>query len=157
MKRVVQKILMKSKYDKYEQGKFTPTNPKKYKGTLPIFARSSLEFRFMRWCDRNDLVVEWGSETVVIPYISPVDGKRHRYFTDGNILLKVGESIKKYIIEIKPERQTKPPVPSLKKKRSTVLYEQVQYAINSAKWKAASEWAKAHGYNFCILNENDLK
>ena len=36
----------------------------------------------MKWCDITHSVQEWGSEEIIIPYISPVDGKRHRYFPD---------------------------------------------------------------------------
>ena len=57
----------------------------------------------MKWCDITPSVTEWGSEEIIIPYISPVDGRRHRYFPD--FYVKIGN--KKYLVEVKPLRQTK--------------------------------------------------
>ncbi len=57
----------------YRQGIFEPTNKNKYKGSkLPVF-RSSWELKFMRFCDMNENVVSWGSESLKIPYWSPVE------------------------------------------------------------------------------------
>jgi len=141
----------------YKQGLYTPERVEKYTGTSPIVYRSGLELSFFRWCDRNDKVVEWGSESVVLPYISPKDGKMHRYFVDGNIKLKTNQGIKKYLIEVKPSTQTKPPTTSKKKKRSTILYEQVAWAVNTQKWKSAAAWCEKNGYVFAILTEKDLR
>ena len=64
-------------------GKFKPSYPGKYKGDpTNIIYRSLWERKFMVWCDRNINVEEWGSEEIIIPYISPVDGRVHRYFPD---------------------------------------------------------------------------
>lgn len=141
----------------YKQGFFNPENPDKYTGTQPIVYRSGLELSFFRWCDRNDKVLTWGSESVVIPYQSPKDGKLHRYFVDGVLTLATAEGVKKYLIEVKPSSQTQPPKPSNKKKRSTVLYESINWAVNSAKWSAAKQWCEKKGYVFAILTEKDLK
>ena len=87
---------------KYTQGRFHPQNPGKYKGDLQnIIYRSSWELKFMQWCDRNPNVIEYASEEFCIPYLSPIDGRVHRYFPD--FIMKVKEQsgeIKKYIIEI---------------------------------------------------------
>jgi len=65
------------------KGKFIPTNPKKYLGDVnSIIYRSLLERRFMVYCDQTPKVLKWTSEEVVVPYISPVDNKMHRYFVD---------------------------------------------------------------------------
>ena len=73
----------------YQQGFYRPRNPQKYRGDpTQIFMRSSWERRFSTWADMNPSVVEWGSETVIIPYISPVDGRPHRYFVRVNLTLK---------------------------------------------------------------------
>lgn len=146
-----------AKRPSYKQGLYQPRNPVKYTGSMPIVYRSGLELSFFNWCDRNDKILEWGSETVVLPYVSPKDGKIHRYFTDGNIKLETKKGIKKYLIEVKPSRQCAPPVKHGNKKRSTLLYEQVTWAVNSAKWKAAGEWCKKNGWEFAILTEKDLK
>ena len=71
----------------YKQGIFRAFNTKKYKGSTPIVYRSSLELTVFRWLDNNPNIVSWGSESVVIPYISPTDSKMHRYFVDLNLTL----------------------------------------------------------------------
>ena len=65
------------------KGKYIPINPKKYVGnSSQVIYRSLWERKFMVYCDRNDKVVEWGSEEIIVPYRSPWDGKMHRYFPD---------------------------------------------------------------------------
>ena len=65
------------------KGKFHPTNTKKYRGDVHnIIYRSLWERKFMVYCDKNPDIVEWGSEEIIIPYMSPLDRKRHRYFPD---------------------------------------------------------------------------
>jgi hypothetical protein len=110
----------------------------------------------MKWCDFNPSVLEWGSETVIIPYISPVDKRVHRYFVDFymKVLDKSGVT-KKYLVEIKPEKFTKPPT---KPKRITKKFidEVFQYGVNEAKWKAAFEFCEDRNMKFLILTEKDL-
>ena len=139
------------------KGKYQPSYPKKYRGDpTNIIYRSLWERKFMVYCDLNENIIEWGSEELVLPYRSPVDNRIHRYFPD--FYIKVKEStgqIKKYIIEIKPQRQTvEPKVPQRKTKG--YIYEVVEYAKNQAKWKAAKEWCLDRGYEFKILTENEL-
>ena len=135
------------------QGKYRPTFPKKYKGDYHnIIYRSSWEYKFMVWCDRSSSVTEWGSEEIIVPYTSPADGRRHRYFPD--FYLKIGR--KKYMVEVKPLNQTKEPK---KQKRNTKRYitEVVTYAVNQAKWKAATEYCKDRGWQFMLITEKELK
>jgi hypothetical protein len=143
------------KNSKFRQGVFTPKNPAKYIGKSKPVYRSSWELKFFRWCDDNANVVEWASESIIIPYISPLDRKVHRYYTDGVLALKEGEEIKKYIIEIKPLSQVLPPKPG-KKKKTTVIYENQRYVQNMAKWEAARKYAAKHNFNFWILTEKEL-
>ena len=71
------------------KGKFLPNNRKKYKGDINnIVYRSLWERKFMVYCDENNDITEWGSEELIVPYISPLDGKRHRYFPDFYIKTK---------------------------------------------------------------------
>ena len=92
-------------------GTYKPVNPKKYRGNPnQVIYRSLWERKLMVYCDNNDAVLEWGSEEVIIPYLSPWDGKLHRYFPD--FYMKVNQAngtIKKFIIEVKPKAQFKPP------------------------------------------------
>lgn len=141
----------------YHQGYFTPISPQKYRGTMPIIYRSQLELNLFRFLDRNDNIMSWGAESVVIPYLSPKDGKTHKYFTDAVFHLKTANGVKKYIVEVKPYRQTQPPNQHGNKKKSTLLYEQIMWAVNTSKWSSAKEWCEKNGYIFQILTEKDLK
>ena len=93
------------------KGRYIPRNIRKYRGDYKnIIYRSSWELKFMKYCDLNDSILEWGSEEVVIPYRSPLDNRIHRYFVDFYIKVEdMNGQIKKYLIEVKPKRQTAPP------------------------------------------------
>ena len=137
----------------YKQGKYYPRLPSKYKGNpRNIIYRSSWERKFMLWCDQTPSVQEWGSEEIAVPYISPVDGKRHRYYPD--FYVKVNN--KKYMVEVKPARQTKEPKTQ---RRHTKRYisEVVTWSVNKAKWKAATEFCKDYGWEFMLITEKELK
>jgi hypothetical protein len=139
------------------KGKYQPSFPQKYKGDpTNIIYRSLWERKFMVYCDLNENIIEWGSEEIALPYRSPIDRKIHRYFPD--FLIKVRESngsIKKYMIEIKPKRQTVPPT---KPQRQTkkYLYEAYEYAKNQAKWEAAREFCKDRMWEFKVFTEDQL-
>ena len=138
---------------RYKQGKYIPRLPKKYKGDYRnIVYRSSWEYKFMQWCDNTSSVIEWGSEEIAIPYISPVDGKRHKYYPDFYVKVKN----KKYMVEVKPTRQTKEPK-TQKKITKRYVTEVVTYSVNKAKWKAAEEFCKDYGWEFMLITEKELK
>ena len=148
---------MKKTYKTYKQGMFKPINKSKCKSELCIY-RSGLELTYMRFLDSNSSIVSWGSEKIIIPYIKPTDGKMHRYFTDFNFTIKdKNNKLHKFIVEIKPAKQCAPPKNTPKKRKKTLLYEQIAWATNSAKWKAAKQWADKHGYKFTIVTETDIK
>ena len=139
------------------KGKYQPTYPQKYKGDpTNIIYRSLWERKFMVYCDNNENILEWGSEEMCLPYRSPIDNRIHRYFPDFYIKVKESNgSIKKYLIEIKPKKQTIEPIPQ-KKKTKAYIYEVYEYAKNQAKWMAAEEFCKDRGYEFKVLTEDDL-
>ena len=105
------------------KGKYQPSYPKKYKGDpTNIVYRSLWERKFMVYCDKNENILEWGSEEVIVPYRSPIDNRYHRYFPD--FYIKVRESngkIKKMIIEIKPYRQCIEPKSKQKRPKVTSM------------------------------------
>ena len=76
--------------------------------------------------------------------------------TAGSQRLQEGTKIIKYLVEIKPYKQTVPPVVSKRKKQSTILYEQRTFAVNQCKWAAAEKYAKKRNMKFIILTENEL-
>ena len=139
------------------KGKYKVRCPYKYKGDpTKVIYRSLWELKFMKYCDSNINILEWGSEEMYVWYRSPVDNRPHRYFPDFYIKAKESNGqIKKYIIEVKPQKQTKPPS---KPKRQTKGYlrEAFEYARNQAKWKAANEWCIDRGFEFKVLTEKEL-
>ena len=140
------------------KSRYKPSNPQKYVGDVNnIICRSSWERRFCIWCDSNENILEWGSEEFWIPYRSPVDNRVHKYFPD--FFVKVCEKngiIKKYVIEVKPQKQTQQPNPKPKRKTKSWLYEVKTYAVNQAKWKAATEFCADRLLEFKIITENEL-
>ena len=135
------------------KGRYIPANPKKYKGDPQnIIYRSLWERKFMVYCDTSKAILEWGSEEIIIPYISPVDGKRHRYYPDFYVKSKG----KKYIVEVKPLRQTKEPK-TQKKVTKKYINEVVTWSVNNAKWKAATEFCKDYNMEFMIITEKELR
>lgn len=139
------------------KGRYKVLHPSKYHGDpTTVIYRSSWELKFMKWCDQNPSVLEWGSETVVIPYKSPIDLKIHRYFVDFFIRVKQKNgTVVKYLIEIKPERFTKPP-PIPQRKTKQFINEVFQYGVNEAKWKSAYQYCEDRGFKFLVLTEKDL-
>jgi hypothetical protein len=146
------------------KGKFKPKNPKKYQGDPSgIVYRSSLELRFMMFCDSNPAVLAWASEELIIPYKSPIDGKVHRYFPDFWIMTrKRNGEITESVIEVKPKKQCSPPDPAKRltktgRKSRRYIHDVKAWGINSAKWEAARALCEGKGWEFVILDEGHLK
>lgn len=147
-----------NKSSNHQQGYYTPRNPEKYKGDLnKIRFMSSWELSVHKFLDNNPNIIEWSSEGVVIPYLKPTDGQVHKYYVDYWVKYKnsSGQIIQE-LWEVKPKRETLPPKPSKRKKKSTVIHEQLTYAINIAKWQSASLFAKKYGLGFRILTEEQI-
>ena len=140
------------------KGKYFPTNPKKYKGNPnQIIYRSLWERKVMVYCDKNDAIIEWGSEEVIVPYLSPMDGKIHRYFPDFYMKVRQADgSTKKFIIEVKPKSQCKQPVKNPKRRTTKWFNEVKTFAINQAKWKSAREFCEDKGMEFKIVTEDHI-
>ena len=138
-------------------GKFSPKNPQKYIGDPNnIVYRSSWECKVMDWLDRNDDIISWASEELIVPYKSPVDNRFHRYFPDFLVKIRTKDGqLKTWMIEIKPKKQTREPQ---KPKRITKQYinEVTTWGVNQAKWKAATEYCLDKGWTFQIITEDDL-
>ena len=67
-------------------------------------------------CILAGILAAYISEITVIPYICKTDNKSHRYSIDLTIVTQDDEVI---LVEIKPEKQTKPPV--VKKRTKNLL------------------------------------
>ena len=136
-----QRYQKKSGSRRYDQGFYKPLNEEKYrqphnkymnKSIYPEY-RSSWEKKFMKYCDSNPEVEYWTCEPIAINYISPKDGRQHRYFPD--FLIK--KNGKQYLIEIKPYSQTSDP-------------------INIAKWESAKKFCEKYHMEFLVLTEKEL-
>lgn len=145
------------------KGRFRPKNPQKYKGDpTQIIYRSLWEFKFFRFVDSHPDVIWWQSEEVIVPYVSPIDGRRHRYFPDVIVHLrkKTGKT-ETLMIEIKPAAQTVPP--NVKNKNTPkgkvskrYLNEVRTWGVNEAKWNAAKNYCADRGWKFQIWTEKEL-
>lgn len=142
---------------KAHKGKWKPRNPEKYIGDVDnIVARSSWERKFLNYCDLNPDIIEYSSEEVVLPYFDPVQNKMRRYFVDFWMKVRRPDgSIKKFLVEIKPDKFTRPPaIP--KRKTKQFIEEALQYATNNAKWEAAIKVCNENDMEFLILTERHL-
>ena len=139
------------------KGKFTPKNPKKYIGDpTNIIFRSLWERRVMTYLDENINVLEWSSEEMAIPYISPKDNRYHRYYPD--FLTKVkgpNGTTRTLIIEVKPKNQTMEPKVQ-KRKTKQYINEVITWGVNQAKWNAANEYCLDRGWEFKIMTEDEI-
>ncbi|MDX8383191.1 MAG: TnsA endonuclease N-terminal domain-containing protein [Ghiorsea sp.] len=109
----------------------------------------------MNWADRCPSVIAVASEEVVIPYISPLDNKVHRYYLDFYIKVKTSDGdIAEKIIEVKPKKECT--VPRQKKNEARYIKECKTYCVNQAKWKAARAWAAERNMKFEIITEYEL-
>jgi hypothetical protein len=139
------------KQQNFSQGYFHPQHPEKYVGDInKIVYRSSWELKFNQFMDSNPNILKWGSESFAIPYIKPTDQRVHKYYPDYYVVYRDKHGVTHTeVIEVKPASQV-----SLKKRAN--LYEQLTYAINDAKWRAAKEFCDLHGITFRIVTEKEL-
>jgi len=134
-------------------GKYTVKNPDKYLGNHKnVVYRSLWERHCFKWCDESSQIVGWGSEEVVIPYLYEVDRKYHRYYMDLKIVYATGKTV---LVEIKPQKETVPPVGQRRTKK--YITEGLTYVKNMNKWKAAQEYAADRGWHFEIWTEKTLE
>lgn len=144
------------KAKRFKQGLYTPTNPEKYIGDLnKINYRSSWELSMNKFLDNNVKVIRWAVEPWPIQYLKPTTGRIHKYFPDYYIeLLDKNNRIRKIVMEIKPESQTKK---TRSRNPKNKLYEEVQFAVNTAKWQACKAFCDQHGLEFQLVTEKTMK
>lgn len=135
---------------KYSQGEFIPKNPSKIVGNARIFYRSSWELTVMSLLDTHPNVIQWASESVTIPYINPLTGRRHTYIPDFLILYKDKNGRQRAeLIEVKPSKEAIAENARSKRDKAALI-------INTAKWASAVQWCKKNGINFRILTEREI-
>ena len=153
-------------YKNVKQGWYRLLNPEKFIKPIDelmksykdghVNYKSSLELKAVRYADWNKDVVKWSLEPFPIQYLKPTTGKFHRYYID--LVLEFRNS-EKFLVEIKPLSQTKPPT----KPRKNTSKAQLNYAraletylVNQAKWAAAKSFGETNGFKFIILTEKEL-
>lgn len=148
---------MSKVFDPNNHTTYKPANPLKYKGQAFPICRSSWERKFCFWCDTNENVLEWASEAIEIPYMDPVTKKTRRYYPDFYIKVKDKDgNVQRFIIEIKPKKETRPPVVRSNRKPAQILKEKKTYITNQAKWATAMKFCERKGIQFKILTEEQL-
>lgn len=141
---------------KFTQGVYKPINKKKFIGDVNnIIYRSSWELSLLFQYDTDPNVLEIGSEEVIIPY-RDINGKVRRYFVDFLIKRKAGNETITELIEVKPYKETIPPVLSEGKKTKTKVREILTWDINQRKWEAAKKYCEMKGWIFKIITEKQL-
>ena len=104
----------------------------------------------MKFCDTNDHVLQWASESIAIPYRHPITGKMTQYIPDFLITYRNRDNtVRAELIEIKPKSQSVIESKMNSRDRAVV-------AINYAKWDAATKWARKNGLSFRVITESDM-
>ena len=125
-------------------------NQRKYAGKGAPKFRSGWELAFMRFCDSNDHIISWASESMTIPYRNPLTGKPTRYIPDFLIQYRNKHNkVVTELIEIKPKKQSILESKASNRDRAIV-------AVNYAKWAAAQAWCKRNGLTFRVVTEEDI-
>ena len=89
-------------------------------------------------------------------YRSPVDSRLHRYFPDFWVKKRdMNGKINISVIEVNPKAQCKRPVKDPKHPRR-YLKQVKTFAINEAKWEAATDFCKDRRWQFQIMTEDNL-
>lgn len=135
---------------RFAQGLFVPKNPSKYVGKRTPKYRSGWEHAFMRFCDSNDNILQWASESIVIPYRHPLTGRMTNYIPDFLITYRDKTNrMRAELIEIKPKKQSIIESKASDRDRAIV-------AVNYAKWDAATKWCRRQGLQFRVITEDDI-
>jgi hypothetical protein len=136
---------------KWAQGIYTPKNPQKYIGNHKPRYRSGWELTFMTFCDNNESIIYWASESMRIPYKHPLTGKPTIYVPDFFVVYqnKFGKQVAE-VVEIKPKKQ------SVIESKVANAKDRMVVAINHAKWQAAMAYCKSQGLTFRVITEDDI-
>jgi len=136
---------------KWAQGFYTPKNPKKYVGKHTPRYRSGWELTFMTFCDNNDSIIHWASESIKVPYRHPLTGKPTIYIPDFFVVYqnKRGQQVAE-VVEIKPKKES-----IIESKRANARTMAI-VAVNHAKWAAANAYCRANGLTFRVITEDDI-
>ena len=163
----------------YHQGNFIPENKDKViklNSEGGIYYRSMLEFKFMTWLDKNEMIKRWCGECIKIPYqlthyekSGDVNLKSHTYYADYYYELTTSNGdISKVVVEVKPHKEYEDVVLFEKKqfnipenanvrKMRNLEYRLKMAQKNSQKWKTMIKWCDKKGFKFIVVTEKHLK
>ena len=135
---------------RFAQGIYRPLNAQKYVGKREPRYRSGWELAFMRFCDNNDNILQWASESIAIPYRHPFTGKMTNYVPDFLVTYRTRDNtMRAELVEIKPKKQSVIESKASARDRAVV-------AVNYAKWDAATKWCRRQGLTFRVINEDQI-
>ena len=104
----------------------------------------------MHFCDTNQNILQWASESINIPYVNPLTGRQTIYVPDFLITYRTRDNtMRAELIEIKPKKQS-----VIESKQS--VRDRAAVAVNYAKWDAATKWAKRNGLMFRVITEDQM-
>ena len=104
----------------------------------------------MRFCDTNDNILQWVSESIAIPYRHPLTGKMTNYVPDFLVTYRTkNNTMRAELIEIKPKKQSVIESKASARDRAIV-------AVNYAKWDAATKWCRRQGLTFRVITEDQI-
>lgn len=155
---------------KYHQGLYVPKHPEKViklNNQGGLYYRSSWEQKLMIYFDMNPKITNYGAEFMSIQYKQPkydggiIEYTEHRYFPDFYYeLMRSDGSLLRVLAEVKPEKETVPPVLGEKythKQLKNFEYTMLAYNRNIHKWEAAAKFCENRGIEFVIITEVFLK
>jgi len=104
----------------------------------------------MTFLDNHPSVIQWASESIKIPYVNPLTGKRSQYVPDFLVLYK-DKNGKQHaeLVEVKPKKEAM--LENAKSKRDKAFL-----MINQAKWQAALLFCKKQNLVFRLITEDEL-
>ena len=104
----------------------------------------------MRFCDSNDNILQWASESIAIPYRHPFTGRMTNYVPDFLVTYRTRDNtMRAELVEIKPKKQSVIESKASARDRAVV-------AVNYAKWNAATKWCRRQGLTFRVINEDQI-
>lgn len=135
---------------KYSQAVFVPKNPQKLIGNARPYYRSSWELTVMTLLDQHPNVINWASESVTIPYVNPLTGRKSTYIPDFLIVYRDKSGNQRAeLVEVKPKKEAMLENARSKRDKAALL-------VNTAKWAAAMTFCKKNGLTFRILTEDQI-
>lgn len=91
---------------RFQNGKYTPSNPAKYLGKRTPHYRSGWELAVFRMCDNHPAILGWGSETHRIPIKTHLLESQVIMFLTYYLYIKTEMENHAEFVEIKPASQT---------------------------------------------------